>query len=125
MKRISREEGATLFMSLLGAFEVLLFRYSGQQQICVGTGIANRTRPEVEKLIGFFVNTLVMKADLTARPSFRDLLRRVKHSALGAYTHQDLPFERLGRRVGARPVPESHSHCSGNVRPAECPSEVN
>ena len=95
MKRLTREEGATLFMSLLAAFEVLLFRYSGQQQICIGTPIANRTRPEVEKLIGFFVNTLVMKADLTARPSFRDLLRRVKHSALGAYTHQDLPFERL------------------------------
>ena len=95
VKRLTREEGATLFMSLLAAFEVLLFRYSGQQQICIGTGIANRIRPEVEKLIGFFVNTLVMKADLTARPSFRDLLRRVKHSALGAYTHQDLPFERL------------------------------
>ena len=95
VKRLTRQEGATLFMSLLAAFEVLLFRYSGQQQICIGTPIANRTRPEVEKLIGFFVNTLVMKADLTARPSFRDLLRRVKHSALGAYTHQDLPFERL------------------------------
>ena len=95
VKRLTRQEGATLFMSLLAAFEVLLFRYSGQQQICIGTAIANRTRPEVEKLIGFFVNTLVMKADLTARPSFRDLLRRVKHSALGAYTHQDLPFERL------------------------------
>ncbi|GHO79997.1 hypothetical protein KSD_77680 [Ktedonobacter sp. SOSP1-85] len=92
---LSRQHGVTLFMTLLAAFQVLLARYSGQDDIAVGTPIANRSYPEVEGLIGFFVNTLVMRADLSGNPSFVELLSRVRVAALGAYGHQDLPFERL------------------------------
>jgi amino acid adenylation domain-containing protein len=92
---LSRQESATLFMSLLAAFNVLLSRYSNQEDICVGTPIANRTRAEVESLIGFFVNTLVMRTDLSGGPSFRELLRRVREKSLQAYAHQDMPFEML------------------------------
>ncbi|MCP4657047.1 MAG: amino acid adenylation domain-containing protein, partial [bacterium] len=86
---------ATLFMILLSAFKTLLYRYSGQPDLVVGTPIAGRTRPEVEGLIGFFVNTLVLRTDLIGEPSFRDLLARVREVALEAYEHQDLPFEKL------------------------------
>jgi amino acid adenylation domain-containing protein len=82
-------------MTLLAAFQVLLYRYSGQKDFTVGTIIANRNRVEIEDLIGFFVNTLVLRADLSGKPNFTQLLSRVKESALGAYDHQDLPFERL------------------------------
>ncbi|HEY0737521.1 MAG TPA: amino acid adenylation domain-containing protein [Herpetosiphonaceae bacterium] len=92
---LSRREGVTLFMTLLAAFDVLLSRYSGQDDILVGSPIANRTRPESEPLIGLFVNTLVLRADLSGRPTFHELLRRVRDSALAAYDHQDLPFEKL------------------------------
>jgi len=95
IRQLSRTESATLFMTLLTAFNVLLSRYSGQQDVVVGTPIAGRNRSEVEKLIGFFVNTLVMRTDLSANPSFRELLARVRESAMGAYAHQDLPFEKL------------------------------
>jgi amino acid adenylation domain-containing protein/non-ribosomal peptide synthase protein (TIGR01720 family) len=84
-----------LFITLLAAFQTLLYRYTGQSDISVGTPIANRTRSEVEGLIGFFVNTLVMRADLGGEPSFRELLKRVREVALGAYAHQDVPFEML------------------------------
>jgi amino acid adenylation domain-containing protein len=92
---LSRQESATLFMSLLAAFNVLLSRYTNQEDICVGTPIANRTRAELESLIGFFVNTLVMRTDLRGGPSFRELLRRVREKSLQAYAHQDMPFEML------------------------------
>jgi amino acid adenylation domain-containing protein len=92
---LSRQESATLFMSLLAAFNVLLSRYTNQEDICVGTPIANRTRAELESLIGFFVNTLVMRTDLRGGPSFRELLRRVREKSLQAYAHQDVPFEML------------------------------
>jgi len=92
---LSREEGASLFMTLLAAFQTLLGRYSGQQDIAVGTPIAGRKRPQVEGLIGFFVNMLVLRADLSGNPTFRELLQRVREVALGAYANQDLPFERL------------------------------
>src|SRR5215510_8595611 len=82
-------------MLLLAAFSLLLRRYSGQDDIVVGSPIAGRRRAELEGLIGFFVNTLVMRTDLSGDPSFRDLVRRVKEVALGAYAHQDLPFEKL------------------------------
>jgi non-ribosomal peptide synthetase component F len=82
-------------MTLLAAFQVLLFRYSGQDDIAVGTPIAGRTRPELEGLIGFFVNTLVVRGDLSGDPGFRDLLGRIHRTAIEAYAHQDLPFEKL------------------------------
>jgi len=95
LRRLSQCESATLFMTLLAAFQLLLSRYSGQSDICVGTAIANRRRPELESLIGFFVNMLVLRVDLTGNPSFAGLLARVREAALGAQAHQDLPFERL------------------------------
>jgi len=91
----SREQGATLFMTTLAAFNVLLFRYSGQDDINIGTPIANRNRSAVENILGFFVNTLVLRTDLSGNPSFIELVRRVKETALGAYSHQDVPFEKL------------------------------
>jgi amino acid adenylation domain-containing protein len=95
LKRISRHEGATLFMTLLAAFDILLQRYTGQSDIIVGTPIANRTRSETNDLIGFFVNTLVLRTDMSGDPSFRQLLARVREMAFGAYAHQNLPFEKL------------------------------
>ena len=95
IKNLGRQEGATLFMTLLAAFQSLLHRYTNQTDILVGTGIANRNRAEIETLIGFFVNTLVLRTDFGGRPTFRELLRRVRDLTLEAYAHQDLPFERL------------------------------
>jgi aspartate racemase len=95
LKNLSRREGVTLFMTLLAAFETLLYRYSGQDDIVVGTPIANRNLTEIEVLIGFFVNSLVLRTDLRGHPSFRELLARVREVTLGAYSHQDLPFEKL------------------------------
>jgi len=95
LKALSRQEGTTLFMTLLAAFKILLHRYTSQDDLVVGTPIANRNRLEIEGLIGFFVNTLVLRTDLAGNPSFRELLRRVREVCLGAYARQDLPFERL------------------------------
>jgi aspartate racemase len=95
LKALGAREGATLFMTLLAAFQVLLYRDSGQTDIAVGSPIAGRGRPEVEGLIGFFVNTLVLRSDLSGEPLFLELLSRVRNTALEAYTHQDLPFEKL------------------------------
>ncbi|WP_406529699.1 amino acid adenylation domain-containing protein [Streptomyces sp. I8-5] len=94
-RRLSKKSGASLFMTLLAVFQVVLSRYSGQEDIAVGTPIAGRNRAEIENMIGFFVNTLVMRTDLSGDPAFTELLARVKDTALGAYDHQDLPFERL------------------------------
>jgi len=95
IKNLGRQEGATLFMTLLAAFQSLLHRYTNQTDILVGTGIANRNRAELESLIGFFVNTLVLRTDFGGRPAFRELLGRVRDLTLEAYAHQDLPFERV------------------------------
>jgi amino acid adenylation domain-containing protein len=102
LKLFSRQEEVTLFMTLFAAFQVLLYRYTGQEDISVGTPIANRNRPEIEKLIGFFANTLVLRSDLSGGPSFRELVQRVREVALGAYAHQDLPFERLVEELQPR-----------------------
>src|SRR6185369_1293038 len=95
----ARREGATLFMVLLGAYQALLARHSGQDDLAVGSPGAGRNRRETEELIGFFVNTLVLRGDLSGDqrggPSFRELLGRVRETVLAAYQHQDLPFERL------------------------------
>jgi amino acid adenylation domain-containing protein len=95
LQQLARAERATLFMVLQAAFKVLLARYSGQQDVAIGTPIANRTREEVERLIGFFVNTLVLRTVIDSGESFRHLLKRVQESTLGAYVHQDVPFEKL------------------------------
>ncbi|MBP1599408.1 MAG: Glutamate-1-semialdehyde aminotransferase, partial [Acidobacteria bacterium] len=95
LKNLSRREGVTLFMTLLAAFQTQLHRYSGQEDIAVGSPIANRSREELEPLIGFFVNTLVLRTKLDGNPSFRELLARVREVALNAYAHQNLPFEKL------------------------------
>ena len=102
LKALSRQEGATLFMTLIAAFKVLLYRYTGQEDISVGTPIANRRRAEIEGLIGFFVNTLVLRTDLHGELSFKEVLKRVREAALEAYAHQDLPFEKLVAEL--RPV---------------------
>ncbi|WP_375328979.1 amino acid adenylation domain-containing protein [Microcystis sp. BLCC-F210] len=95
LNKLSREKGVTLFMTLLTAFGTLLYRYTGQTDILVGTPIANRTRSELAGLIGFFVNTLVLRTDLAGNPSFSELLKQVRETATDAYDHQDLPFEML------------------------------
>jgi amino acid adenylation domain-containing protein len=95
LRMIARQEGATLFMVLLAAFKVLLARYTGQPDLVVGTPVANRARPETAELVGFFANTLALRTDLAGDPTFREALRRVRDTALGAYAHEELPFERV------------------------------
>jgi len=95
LQELSQKSDVTLYMTLLAAFKILLSRYSGQSDILVGTPIANRQLSEMEGLLGFFVNTLVLRTNLEDNPSFQELLGRVKETALGAYEHQDMPFEKL------------------------------
>jgi amino acid adenylation domain-containing protein len=92
---LSQREGATLFMTLLAGFKVMLHHYTGQEDIIVGSPIANRPRAETEKLIGFFLNNLALRTDLSGNPNFRELLARVRQTALDAYANQDVPFEKL------------------------------
>ncbi len=100
LEQFSKKEGVTLYMSMLAAFKVLLYRYSGQEDICVGSPIAGRTQPAVEPLIGFFVNTLALRSRLEGNAGFRDLLKQVKETTLEAYTQQDIPFEKVVEAVG-------------------------
>jgi non-ribosomal peptide synthetase component F len=95
LKSLSRRESATLFMTVFAAFAAILNRFTGQEDLVMGADIANRTRLETESLIGCFFNHLVLRADLTGRPTFRELLRRARHVILGAYAHQDFPFDAL------------------------------
>ncbi len=95
LQELAQEEGTTMFMALLAGFQLLLSRCSGQDDISVGTPVANRGQAILDNLIGFFVNTLVMRTDLSGNPTYRQLLRRVRETCVGAYDHQDLPFDKL------------------------------
>ncbi|HEX7334404.1 MAG TPA: amino acid adenylation domain-containing protein [Pyrinomonadaceae bacterium] len=95
VKELSRREGVSLYMTLLAAFKILVARYAGQDEIIVGTPIANRNRVDIENLIGFFVNTLVLRSDLSGNPSFPEYLKQIRDVTLGAFAHQDVPFEKL------------------------------
>ncbi|SCK55851.1 non-ribosomal peptide synthetase [Streptomyces sp. WMMB 322] len=101
LEHLGARSGATLFMVLLAAFDVLIQHYSGRQDVAVGSPVAGRGRPESENLIGFFVNNLVLRTDLSGDPAFTELLARVRETCLGAYAHPDVPFERLVDEVGA------------------------
>ena len=95
IKELARKEGATTFMVMLAIFQLLLARYSGQDDICVGTPIANRTRKELESIVGIFINMLVVRTRLSDDPTVRELVARVREVCMGAYAHQDMPFEKL------------------------------
>ncbi len=95
LETLSQQESVTLFMTLLAAFQTLLYRYTNQEDIAVGSPIANRNMSQIEGLIGFFVNSLVLRTNLSGNPTFRELIGRVREVTLGAYSHQDLPFEKL------------------------------
>jgi amino acid adenylation domain-containing protein/non-ribosomal peptide synthase protein (TIGR01720 family) len=99
LQKLSLEQGATLYMTLLSVFKVLLYRYSGQEDICVGTPVANRDREEIADLIGFFVNTLALRTNLNGEDAFTTLLSRVKQTTLDAYGHQEVPFEKVVEAV--------------------------
>ncbi len=110
LRALCREQGVTSYMALLAAFQVLLLRYSGQTDFAVGSPVANRGRGEVEGLIGLFINTLALRADLSGRPAFRELLRRVRETALAVWSHEEVPFEKVveglavEREAGRNPV---------------------
>ena len=95
LKQLGRQEGATLFMTLMAGFQALLSRYTGQEQIVVGTDLANRTMPETERMIGFFINLLAVRTDVSGNPTFRELLGRVSDGLLESYTHQEVPFPKI------------------------------
>src|SRR6185437_5462026 len=110
LRELGRNAGATLFMTLLAGFKALLARYTGEEDVVIGTPIASRNHLELESIVGFFANTLVLRTDLSEDPTFRQLLGRVRETSLGAYAHQDMPFEKLveelrpDRRLGRNPL---------------------
>ncbi len=108
LKAMSRKEEITLFMLALAVFNILLYRYTGQEDIIVGSPIANRNRSEIEDLIGFFVNTLILRTDLSGNPIIREILCRIREVCLGAYEHQDLPFDKLVEELQPKRT-QSHS----------------
>src|SRR5439155_14437174 len=99
LKELSRQAGVTLFMTLMASLNLLLSRHTGQEDIIVGSTIAGRNRPEIDGLIGFFINALGLRTDLSGNPSFLDLLKRVREVCLDAYTHQDLPFDKVVEEI--------------------------
>jgi amino acid adenylation domain-containing protein len=105
IQRLSREHGTTVFAVLMAALQILLHRYTGQDDIVIGTASANRTRPELAPVIGYLVNLLPIRTDLSANPRFSDYLAQVHHTALDAYAHQDLPFAVMVERAGGSPDP--------------------
>ena len=102
LEALSRSEGVTLFMTLCAAFNALLFRWTGQEDIVVGSTISGRNRAEFESVIGLFINTLLLRTDLSGNPTFRQLLHRVRESALGAYANQEVPFDKLMERLRSK-----------------------
>jgi non-ribosomal peptide synthetase component F len=113
LKTFSWHEGSTLFMTLLAAFKVLLYGYTGQEDLCIGTLVANRNRQEVEGLIGLFVNTVLLRTNLGGNPTFREVLRRVRKTTLAAYTHQDIPFADLVQTLEHEQHLRRRSLCQG------------
>ena len=95
IKALSQANDATLFMTLLGAFNVLLYRYAQQTDICIGTPVANRHQKEIESLVGFFINTLVLRNQLDPEQGFEQLLRQIKQNTLNAFARQEVPFEQI------------------------------
>ena len=115
MQELSRREGVTLFMTLLAAFQVLLYRYSGQRDVLVGTPIAGRGLGKSEEAIGYFANTLVLRTAVNGEQSFRELLRQVREVALEAYAHQETPFEKVVEAVQPKRELSHHAAVSGVV----------
>jgi amino acid adenylation domain-containing protein len=99
LKIVAKKEGVTMYMLMLTVFKVLLYRYTGQDDICVGSPVANRSHREIEPLIGFFVNTIALRDNLSGNPVFRDLLNQVKHTTLEAFSNQDVPFDKIVNRI--------------------------
>ena len=122
LEQLSQRHGVTLFMTVLAAFKVLLARYSGQEDIVVGSPSANRSRAELNQLIGFFVNNLVLRTDLSGNPSFAALLARIRNVTLRAYEHQDVPFDKLVHAIKPGAVTGPFASVSGDVHPAELPA---
>ena len=108
LRELGRRRGATPFMTLLAAFDVLLARYTGEEDVVVGTPVAGRTRPELEGVVGFLVNTVALRTDCSGDPAFGELLGRVREATLGAWEHQEPPLRAPGRGAGrpARPRPQ-------------------
>jgi pipecolate-incorporating enzyme len=113
---LGREEGATLFMTMIGAFKALLHAHTRQEDVLIGSPAAMRNLPELEPIIGFFANTLVYRTDLSGRPSFRELLGRVRETVLGALAHQDLPFEKIVEAVNPPRDPSRNPLVQVNLR---------
>jgi amino acid adenylation domain-containing protein len=131
LKERSRQEGSTLFMTCLTAFKMLLYGYTGQEDLCVATLVANRTRPETEDLIGLFVNTVILRTDLGGDPTCRQVLQRVRATTLAAYAHQDLPFEELVRTLERERHLDRASLCrvmviwqNFTLRPLQCSAQT-
>jgi hypothetical protein len=122
LRELGRRRGATPFMTLLAAFDALLARYTGEEDVVVGTPVAGRTRPELEGVVGFLVNTVALRTDCSGDPAFGELLGRVREATLGAWEHQELPFERLveALAVPARSGPQPA--VPGSVRPPGRPA---